>query len=407
MSGLRVLHVSAYFAPAFVYGGPPRSILGLCRALRSAGVDVEVMTTTANGPNATLEPAVERPRIVDGVPVRYFPIAEPRWLWHAPQLRDAVQRDTPAYDVVHVHGLWHLPAWHAARAARRYDVPYVVSPRGMLEPQALALRHTRKAIAFRLVEQRNLKRAATLHATSSQESATLERRRLGPPILLAPNGVDIDRVTSANPALVLRALGLSPDERFVLFLGRIHPIKRLDLLAAAMTHLRTRDISIVVAGPDEGGHRETIAPLFEASGVRTIWTGPVDDDRKAALLTAARALVVCSDSESFGLTVAEAMAAATPVVVTRTCPWAEIEPEGAGYWVEQTAPAIADAVDRVLSDEQAARAMGARGRAVVERRYTWAESARLLARCYEGLAARRAYHAFDRGAGAPGVSKAG
>jgi hypothetical protein len=66
---LRVLHVSAYFAPAFVYGGPPRSVLGLCRAQRDAGVDVRVVTTTANG-DAELDAAIVARGAYEGIPVR-------------------------------------------------------------------------------------------------------------------------------------------------------------------------------------------------------------------------------------------------------------------------------------------------------------------------------------------------
>jgi hypothetical protein len=66
---VRVVHVCAYFAPAFVYGGPPRSVLGLCRAERDAGIDVRVVTTTANG-DSELDDNAGRPVEYDGVAVR-------------------------------------------------------------------------------------------------------------------------------------------------------------------------------------------------------------------------------------------------------------------------------------------------------------------------------------------------
>ena len=78
---LRVLHVSAYFAPAFRYGGPPRSILGLCQALTRAGADVEVFTTTANGDERL--PAAPDGTTYEGVRVRYFPLARPSIAWRA------------------------------------------------------------------------------------------------------------------------------------------------------------------------------------------------------------------------------------------------------------------------------------------------------------------------------------
>jgi glycosyltransferase involved in cell wall biosynthesis len=261
---VRVLHVTPYFAPAFTYGGPPRSVLGLCRALRQNDVHVEVFTTNANGREPL--PAAPGGVLYDGVPVRYFPLGAPRLFWNAPGLRRVLVRAIREFDVVHIHGLWHRPGWDAAHAARRAGVPYVISPRGMLEPQALAIHARRKAIAWRLIERRHLQGAALLHATSDREMETLTARRLGPPIVLAPNGVTIDSPAADDPRPILGALGLEPDARFVLFVGRIHPIKRLDLLAGAAARLRARDVHIVVAGPDEAGHQADVAPLIAASG---------------------------------------------------------------------------------------------------------------------------------------------
>jgi glycosyltransferase involved in cell wall biosynthesis len=385
---IRALHVCAYFAPAFVYGGPPRTIHALCRALGVAGVDVDVMTTTANGRGEPLPAAVDTPRPYDGVKALYFPIGTPAWAWRAPALGSALDTEISGYDVVHIHGLWHWPAWRAAAAARRASVPYVISPRGMLEREALAIRPTRKAAAFFLFERRNLQRAAFLHATSAGEAATLSARCFGPPVVVAANGVNPEAVACSDPVPALRRLGLDPQARFILYLGRIHPIKRLDLLAHAAGKMREREASIVIAGADDIGLRARLAPMFEASGLRTYWTGAVDGPEKAALLNAARALVLCSDTESFGMSVAEALAAGTPVVTTSTCPWQIAAGKGAGFSVPQTADAIAGALDAILSDDQRAREMGARGRALVLEHYSWSAAADVIAAGYEKIARR-------------------
>src|SRR5262249_37632653 len=183
-------------------GGPRRRIFGLWQGLQANGVEVEVMTTTAAG--ASELPAAERePRSYDGVPAWYFPLAEPRRLWNAPGLRRALARAVTRVDLVHIHGLWHLPGWDAARLARRRGVPYVVSPRGMLEREALAIRGGRKAVAFHLIERRRLQSAACLHATSRREAETLEAARFGPPVVYAPNGVNLAELTSDDPAPTL------------------------------------------------------------------------------------------------------------------------------------------------------------------------------------------------------------
>lgn len=388
--GMRVLHVTPYFAPAFVYGGPPRSILGLCRSLRRLGVDAEVFTTTANG--AEDLPASPAPGArQDDVPVRYFPRAFPRRIFGARGLDAALRRDVALYDVVHVHGLWNLPVWQAARRARRARVPYVVSPRGMLNAGAVARRRRRKRFGYWAVERRNLAGAAFLHATSEAEATALDRHRLGVPIVTLPNGVEVESGGGPAPGAFRRRLGLGADVPLIAFLGRIHPTKRLDLLAAAFDRVRAacEGARLVVAGPDENGHRREVEPRFREAGEAVRWTGELDEADKCALLADADALVMCSDSESFGMSVVEALAAGVPVVVTETCPWPEVQAAGCGFFVPQSPDAIASALVRLLGDRAAARRMGERGRALARSRYSWDSIARAMADRYEAVAGAR------------------
>ena len=101
------------------------------------------------------------------------------------------------------------------------------------------------------------------------------------------------------------------------------------------------------------------------------WIGEVGEADKWALLADADALVMCSDSESFGLSVLEAMAAAVPVVATRTCPWEEVETAGCGFSVPHDARALAGALGRLLDEPVRARAMGQKGRALARAKYSW------------------------------------
>ena len=118
------------------------------------------------------------------------------------------------------------------------------------------------------------------------------------------------------------------------------------------------------------------------------WMGEVGEADKWALLADADALVLCSDSESFGLSVLEAMAAAVPVVVTRTVPWQEVETAGCGFWVPHDARAIGAALVRLLDDPVRARAMGEKGRALARARYAWDAIGRGMAERYREILAR-------------------
>lgn len=404
---MRVLHVTPYFAPAFGYGGPPRSILGLCRALQRAGVDLEVFTTTADGPRE-LRPSPPEGGRYDSVPVRYFPLRFPRRMFAARGLGAALAAGLEHFDLVHIHGLWSLPAWSAARAARRAGRPYVISPRGMLDGGSLAHRAARKRLAYWAVERHDLAAASFLHATSPAEAEALARRGAGAPVVMLPNGVDLPEGGLPARGAFRRRLGIEGGAPLVVFLGRVHPLKRLDLLAPAFERVRAEHPAarLVIAGPDDGGYLWMLEPLFARVATAVHWTGQLGESEKWSLLIDADALVMCSDSESFGMSVVEAMAARLPVVVTRTCPWQEVEAAGAGRWVPQRPDAIADGLLEILDHPARARRMGECGGALVRARYGWDAVARTMAAQYETAAAGRRWTVLTPGmTGADGVSE--
>jgi len=381
---LRVLHVTPYFAPAWGFGGPPHSILSLCQALPSAGVDVEVFTTTADANGRELEP---RPQgtVHAGVPVRYFPLNSPRALLHSRALTRTLASEALRADVIHIHGLFNATAWAGASLARRAARPVVLSARGMLQPAALAHHAARKRLAWTLFDRRLVNGASVIHCTSAAEVDTI-RTLTRTPTIEIPNAVTFEpRTVSSEARTAARAVaGVPVGRRYVLFLGRLHPIKRLDLVAKAFVQLASRvDVDLVIVGDGDEDCRRAAAGLLEPVASRVHWAGGRYGAERDALLIDASALVLCSDSENFGMSVAEALAAGVPPVVTRTCPWRVLEETGAGVWVEQSAPAIAAALEYVVSDPDRARRMGEHGRALASQRFAAARVAAEWHAAYE------------------------
>ncbi len=381
---MRVLHVSSYFPPAFQYGGPPASILGLCQGLQRAGIGVEVVTTTANG-RTPLRSSPAGSEQYEGVPVQYVDAAFPRRFFGA-RIRAPLMQALARADVCHIHGVWNVPEWWASRLARGAGVPYVLSPRGMLQPEAMRRGRWRKAAAFTLLERRSLTGAALVHATSAQEADAIRILGLRVPIAIVPNGVDLHAAQRASRGYRAR-LGIPSDAFIVLFLGRMHRIKRLDLLAEAFAELRGThpSVHLVLAGPDEQGLLPDLMGRFADAADRVHAPGPVHGSDKWALIKDADVMVQCSDSESFGLAVVESLAAGVPVIATRTCPWSEVETHGCGFWVEQTAPAIAAAIRTLAGDPARRGEMGERAAALACERYSWDGIASRMAGLYANL----------------------
>jgi glycosyltransferase involved in cell wall biosynthesis len=364
-------------------------VLGLCQGLQRAGIDVEVVTTTANG-RGSLPVSPPGGDVYQGVPVHYADRSFPRRFFGA-RIREPLIDALSRADVCHVHGVWNVPEWWATYLARAAGVPYLISPRGMLQPQATRIGRWRKAAAFALLDRRNLRGAALLHATSNQEAGALNDLGVGPPIVVIPNGVDLQEAAKATRGFRAR-LGIPSNAFVVLFLGRMHRIKRLDLLAEAFVELRAAHSAahLVLAGPDEQALLPALRYRLAAHVDHLHTIGAVQGDDKWALLKDADVMVQCSDSESFGLSVVESLASGVPVVATRTCPWSALETSESGFWVEQSAPAIAAALRTLAHDPARRDRMGQHAAAFARDQYGWDAAAQLMASAYTRVLTGRA-----------------
>lgn len=380
---LKLLHVVSSYLPAMRYGGTIVSVHGLCRALAARGHDVHVYTTSVDGTDDSAVPHDE-PVDVEGVKVWYFRSRSLRRIYYAPELRRTLRRRVGEFEVVHTHAIYLWPLWTAAREARRAGVPYVVSPRGMLEKELIERKSAMwKAALIAFIEKANLEGAAAVHVTSRREAVEAEAfgfslRR----VCEVPNGVDIERGGGAAAPAIAQAIDGGP---YVLFLGRINWKKGLDRLLAALE--QAPGVRLLVAGNDEDGYQPALASLAARYGLneRVIFTGPVHGADKAALIGGARALVLPSYSENFGNVVLEAMAAGRPVIVSREVGVADLVREsGAGLVSDGGPEDLGGAIGRLSSDVAAGDAMGGRGRAVAAR-YSWDSVAAQMETLYESV----------------------
>jgi glycosyltransferase involved in cell wall biosynthesis len=389
---VKILHVVASYLPATRYGGTIVSVHGLCRALAQRGHEVHVYTTSVDGDRDSDVPH-DTPVVIDGVTVWYFQSPRFRRIYWAPRLRGMLRCHVGEFDVVHTHAIYLWPLWTAARLARQAGVPYVVSPRGMLEKQLIEQKSAVwKAGLIGFVEKRTLEHAAAVHMTSRREAE--QAAAFGfelPQVRVIPNGVTIEPPAPRISAGIADIAGGAP---FVLFLGRVNWKKGLDRLIGAMPHVP--GVRLVVAGNDEEDYTVTLDDLARQSGVgdRVIFTGPVHGGDKAALLSAARVLVLPSYSENFGNVVVEAMAAGCPIVVTAEVGIAEsVAQLGAGVVADGTPEALGSAIAALVADDRRRQEMAARGRAAAMAQFSWPAVALQMEQLYQSVAARRTVHA--------------
>jgi glycosyltransferase involved in cell wall biosynthesis len=317
-------------------GGIQAAVLGLSRGLASRGWGVELW---AGGIGAEAGGLARRP-------FGALPLGLGSALAHSPAA------------LLHQHGLWGWPSLASRRWPR--SKPRVVSPHGMLEPWALEQSAWKKRLAWKAWEREQLQGASCLHALTADEAASLRRLGLKAPIAVIPNGVDLPPPGAAGPAKVL------------LFLGRMHPKKNLEALLEAWAGLGPagrRDWKLRIAGWGDGAY---VRRLESAAGAGVEWAGPAFGPAKDALFRGAGAFILPSFSEGLPLAVLEAWSYGLPVLMSRACGLPEGFTAGAARDCGTDAGGIAAALKALLAENPAELIeMGGRGRALVEREFTW------------------------------------
>lgn len=391
---VRVLHVQETLSPS--HGGPARVLRELVCAQEAAGHRVEVVTTNAAQPHEPCrEPGWDR---IEGCSARvYYGAIQFSPLKVSVGLASYLRRTIPTFHIVHIHGLYRFPPAYAAYQARKQRVPYIIRPHGSLDPY-LYDKSTVGSVALKRLHERwfdlpNLHGASAIHFTAEEERKRVAFLQLRAPSFVVPNGLDWEpyRVLPARGAMRARwGLGEVP---LVLFLGRIHFKKGLDLLISAFDVLRRRvpGACLVIAGPENDDYGKNVRRWVRERRLEHAvhFVGHLSGADVVRAYVDADAFVLPSYTENFGIAVIEAMASAVPVVISdRVNIHREVARAGAGVVTRCDADEVAEALETVLCDVDRRKIMGEVGRRLVQQRYSWPEVVNALTREYERIVER-------------------
>jgi glycosyltransferase involved in cell wall biosynthesis len=399
---MRILNVTQSYSPFFEFGGPPAKVRALSEGLARRGHAVTVLTADwglerrlaaeKEQVGADHSPFGMR-REENGVQAIYLPT----WLkYRATSWNPAVKRYCRArlqnFDVVHIFGLYDLLGPKVAAACRARQLPYVVEPIGMFVPivRNLVMKRMYHAVFGRSL----FESAGAVIATSEQEADQLAAGGiLREKIVIRRNGVEAPAEFPERGAF--RSAQTIPQEaRLILFLGRLSKKKSPDLLLQAFANLPAQMeesiLHLAFAGPDESGMRARLEQMAGKLGLapRVHFCGPLYGKSKWAAYRDADIFVLPSQNENFGNSAAEAVAAGTPVIVTRECGIAPLLADVAGLAVVHEAEAVSHALARVLSDRELHAGLAA-GCRVVASQLGWEEPIRQIEHLYGNLAASR------------------
>ena len=388
---MRILVTSFSIGP--LTGGLRVGVLGLCKGLAKRGHQVSLYTTNADE-NEILNVPLGVSTLEEGVEVFFYPAQKIIFgnVLSYP-LVAALKHRVPNVDLVLIHSMYQLTSTAAAFYCRKFRVPYVVRPHGIMDPKlARRRRWLLKWSYIQLFEKKNLNCAAAIQYSSRMEDEMARHfMTVKSPSLLIPEGINLE------PFEKLPSRGNFRDKypemagkSLILHLGRIHEKKGIDLLAEAFSLVAARrdDAYLVLAGGGDNDYVVRIAKMLHDLGVfdRAIITGQLDEDEKLAVLRDADIFVLASYGENFGISVVEAMACGLPVLISdKVGICSEIVEAGAGIVTTCESEKIADCIENLLVDSGLRISIGQRGKTLVYEQFSMDRMAESMESAYQAL----------------------
>lgn len=292
----------------------------------------------------------EQPLYVHGASLEYFTMDRSWKFGLSSAFERRLREILEGVDIVQTHGLWKGHNTFVGLKARARGLPFIVSTHGMLEPWALRNKGWKKYPYYYVVERRFLARASCLRALTLAELQDFRSIGLKVPIAIIPNGVNIPVFPS--PEIFLHKHNIPRDQRLILFLGRIHPKKGVDILCNAWSRIARMhsDTHLVIAGPGQEADVNKIRALVQHLSIssRVSMTGLIGGDVKLSALAAAHCFVLPSHSEGFSVAVLEALAAGLPALVSPACNQSEVADYQCGMIINPSAGELAETLDHFL-----------------------------------------------------------
>ncbi len=348
-------------------GGVVRALLDLCTALAGRGHQVTLLTLDASDVPAEWRsgaPGLPRVEVLDRS-IRRLP-------WPGKPAAARARALLAETDLLHLHVPWDPVCMRLARWSRRLGVPYLVSLHGMLDDWCMAHNLLKKRMYLAAGGRRFLEKAHAVHCTARAEMDQSQRWYPRGRSAVVPLIFDLGPFRDLpGPGLARRQFPAAfiGDPAF-LFVGRLHPIKHIELLIESAGRLRAEGVAarVLIAGSGAAGYERDLRRFVEDRGLGDCvhFLGFVSGPPKVSLYQAADVFVLPSHHESWGFVALEALACETPVITTRACNiWPELEASGGAVTVEPAPAAMAGALRRIVEDPSARNAMRRGGRAWV------------------------------------------
>lgn len=355
---MKILHLTGSIDKSA--GGPSRSVPKTCVELAKLGLEIELVTQASRHP-------VKIPH-QRGLKLTYIP------LWSL--LVYGWKLSKKEIDLLHIQHIWTPYVNVLAYWAKRKNIPYLITPRGMLEPWILARNPWKKKLALWLYQKKILQEASHLHATAQMEANNIRKAGFTTPITVIPNGIDLSEV---------KAVKTTYGTKKMVFLSRIHPKKGIEGLLEAWRTVDTKAWTLEIAGEGDSAYVETLKK--KACDLKNIhFIGPQYGESKWDCLRSADVMVLPTFSENFGIVVAEALAVGVPVLTTQGTPWEDLQTHDCGWWVDLSIENLRKTLIKITNTPVSRlKIMGDNGKKLIEQKYDLKAMGRRITELYKSI----------------------
>ena len=373
---MKILQVTNFFKPSWESGGPARVVYEISKKLVERGHDVTVYTT--DGYKSRLDVKKNKPVDVDGIKTYYFRnlssyLTREMVLLIPYYLPIVARREIKKFDIIQIHEQRTILAIIIHRYAKKYGIPYVLQTHGSVLPTFQKQRL--KKIFDLLFGYKILRDASKVIALTKTEVEQYKKMGVNEnKIELVPNGIDLTEFENLPKRGEFRRKYLIKDEeKIVLFVGRLHKTKGIELLVKTFADLskELNDIKLVLIGPDDG-YQSILERITRDLKIDTkvVFTGFVTNNEKMAAFIDADVFVTPSFS-GFPVTFLEACACGTPIITTSNGDKLDWIHDKVGYVVEYDKDRLQNAIFKVLSDEGSRKRFGEEGKRLVREEFGW------------------------------------
>ncbi|MFI5452370.1 XrtY-associated glycosyltransferase XYAG1 [Pedobacter sp. UC225_61] len=351
---IKILQVTAAYKPAHIYGGPTMSVAKLCEALTEKEVDVEVLTTTANG-ETELNVVKNKVQKVDGVNVTYFKRITKDHTHFSPELlknlrRIILKNKKDKKLVIHIHAWWNLVSIFSCQIAKWCNIPVILSPRGMLTNYTLGNRNSGFKSIIHAAMGKKLLTYCHIHATSEKEKQDVLQFIQPKSLTVIPNLVELPKNIDVDPFQLLEEKPIFK----LIFLSRIEEKKGLELLFEALAGL-TIKWTLTIAGSGEEEYLRSLKIKAESLKFndKIHWVGQISNNDKFELLTDHHLMVLTSYNENFANVVVESLSVGTPVLLSNQVGLADyIDKNDFGWITDLTSESVQENIKKAFINQE-------------------------------------------------------